>query len=106
MKYQVRLTEKAEQDVATVLDWFGEPDALPAARKWFGQLMAAIDTLETMPGRCGVAAESADVGVEIRELLVGKRHGIYRVIFQLEKRTVFILRIRHAAREALSRDDL
>ncbi len=72
MKFHVRLTEKAEQDVATVLQWFLEQDAVAAGGKWFAHLITAVGKLEAMPERCGLAAEAADIGLEIRELLFGE----------------------------------
>ena len=68
--------------------------------------MTAIDSLETMPERCGQASEATDVGLDIREFLFGKRHGTYRVLFQIDGRTVYILRVWHSARDAVSRDDV
>ena len=56
MKYRVRLTGKAEQDVLEVLAWFRDQSAIEAGGKWFARLMAQIDKLETMPKRCGLAA--------------------------------------------------
>ncbi len=106
MKFQVRLTLKAEQDAAIVLEWFRQEQMGAAGSRWFGQLMAAIDTLETMPQRCPIAAEAAEVGVEIRELLVGRRRSRYRVIFLIRRPAVHILRIWHSARDAISREDL
>jgi plasmid stabilization system protein ParE len=105
-KYHVRITEKAEQDVASVLAWFRNQATETAGGKWFAQLMAAIDTLERMPERCGMAAEATDIGLDIREILVGKRRGTYRVLYQIEGRTVHILRVWHAARDQASREDL
>ncbi|MBL8820834.1 MAG: hypothetical protein JNL58_32770, partial [Planctomyces sp.] len=42
-KYHVHITEKAEADVASVLEWFRDQSAVAAGGKWFAQLMAAID---------------------------------------------------------------
>ena len=79
---------------------------MAAGGKWFAQLMAAVDMLETMPERRGLAAEAADIGIVIRELLIGKRQGTYRVLFQVRARTVYILRVWHHARDAVTRDDV
>ncbi len=106
MKYQVRLTAKAEQDVDDILQWFGEQAATSAGERWFTQLLASVTTLETHPERCALAAEAQDIGLAIRELLIGKRHGRYRILFQITGRTVDILRIRHGARDSLSAGDL
>ena len=106
MKYRVRLTEKAEQDVSDALVWFREQSAVEAGSRWFARLMAHVDTLETMPERCGMAAESKDLGLEIRELHLGRRRGTYRLLFEIRGETVYILRVWHSARDAVSRDDL
>lgn len=106
MKFQVRLTAKAEQDIGGVLAWFQEQSAESAGARWFAQLMARITTLESHPERCGLAAEAEDLGLEVRELAFGRRRGRYRLLFQIQGRTVFILRVRHSARDAISRDDL
>jgi len=104
--FRVRLTAKAEADVDRVLRWFQEQQASAAGGRWFARLMAKIDTLETHPERCGLADESDELGVEIRELLFGKRHGVYRILFKIEERTVQILRVWHGARERVSPEDL
>jgi plasmid stabilization system protein ParE len=105
-KYQVRLTDLAEQDVDSVLRWLGEKASAAVAGKWFTELMVAIDTLESMPERCALEAEAPDLEREIRELLIGKRRGKYRVIFEIRGRTVHILRIWHGARDALTPKDV
>ncbi len=46
------------------------------------------------------------MGVEVREILVGKRRGTYRALFQIRGHTVHILRVWHSARDAISPDDL
>lgn len=68
--------------------------------------MARMDTLETQPERCRLADEADDVGIELRELLFGRRHGMYRILFEIQGRVVHILRIRHTARDSVSGSDL
>ncbi len=106
MKYRVRLAAKAEADVDRVLRWFHEQQAAVAGGRWFARLMAKIDTLEAHPDRCGVAVESEELGIEIRELLFGRRHGVYRILFQIDGKTVHILRVWHGARDRVSSGDL
>ena len=43
---------------------------------------------------------------EIRQLLYGRRGGVYRVLFTITGRDIRVLHIRHAAREALSAKEL
>jgi plasmid stabilization system protein ParE len=106
VKYRARLTAKAEADVDGVLRWFRDQQATAAGGCWFARLMTKIDTLETHPERCGIAIESEELGVEIRELLFGRRHGVYRILFQIDGKTVHILRVWHGARDRVSPEDL
>lgn len=106
MKYVVRLSARAEEDVADVLKWFRKQKATAAGGRWFRRLMSTIDTLERNPQRCSLAAEAEEVGVEVRELLFGKRRGQYRLLFDIRGKTVNILRVWHSARDAITRDDL
>ena len=106
MKFQVRLTAKAEEDLEIILRWFQEQSAGVAGVRWMAQLMARIATLESHPERCPLAAEAEDLGLEIREHSIGRRRGKHRLLFQIQGRTVFILRVWHSARDAISRDDL
>jgi plasmid stabilization system protein ParE len=106
MKYRVHITAKAEEDAEGVLAWFHENQATAAGARWFAGIMAAIDTLESHPMRCRIAPESEDIGVEIRQLLFGKRRGVYRVYFLIKGQTVYILRIRHGAMDRLKQEDL
>ena len=106
MKFRVRITPNAEQDVERVLVWFQGRAADAAGRRWFAQLMAHIVTLETQPQRCPMANEAENLGVEVRELLFGKRQGTYRILFLISGRTVHILRVWHGARDAPTAEDL
>ena len=106
MKYRVRLTDKAEADVASVLEWFRDQQALAAGGKWYAALIQGLDTLEMHPERCGLAAEADELGHDVRELLIGKRRGVNRLLFIVSGKAVEILRVWHSARNAVTRDDL
>lgn len=71
-------------------------------------LLDAIQGLRVLPTRCPLAPESADMPVEIRQLLYGKRGGVYRILLsvQEEQKVVVVWRIRHSARLSLSPDQL
>ena len=106
MAYRVVLTDKAEADVESVLKWFHDQRATEAGGRWYAQLVARLDTLESHPERCALAAESEDVGEEIRELLLGRRRYKYRILFRISGKTVVILRIWHGSRNSITRDDI
>lgn len=106
MAYRVVLTEKAEADVDSVLRWFHDQRATEAGSRWFKQLMSRLNTLEQHPDRCSLAVESEEVGLEIRELLLGRRRYTYRILFSISAQTVTILRVWHSSRDAITRDDV
>lgn len=86
--------------------WFAAQRAVDAGGRWLRGLLQAIETLESMPTRCALAAESHQSGREIRELHFGKRRGTYRILFELQGKTVFVLYVRHAARDQVSPGEL
>lgn len=106
MTFRVLLTDKADADVDSILRWFHDQRATEAGRRWFAQLMDRLDTLEQHPDRCPLAAESEDVGLDVRELLVGRRRYKYRILFTVSERNVTILRVWHSSRDAITRKDL
>ena len=67
-------------------------------------LYKAIDTPQTRPLRCPFAAESDKFPEEIRELVYGrrgKRIHKHRIIFTVREDAVYVLYVRHPARDEL-----
>lgn len=66
-------------------------------------------SLSEMPRRCPTAPEAEKLGEQMRQLLYGRRSGVYRIIFRIEEEpepVARILAIRHGARECLDPEDL
>jgi plasmid stabilization system protein ParE len=105
MKYAVRITSRALREVNQVVQWISERSER-AARVWHEQILAAAESLELNPKRCSLAPESEWFGAEVRQHFFGKRRGIYRILFEIRGRTVYILRIRHGARRLLEPGEL
>lgn len=106
--YRVHITHHARDDIDGALSWLGQHISPSQVELWLQQLYDTIDTLESYPLRCTTAPETADIGIEIRQLQFGNRRGVYRILFLIEGNHVHILRIRHAARKRLThntRDD-
>ncbi len=106
MRYTVRLTAKAEADVDAALTWLRQQTSEAVVSRWFAQLSARIETLQSNPRRCGLAVEHSDLELEIRELVFGRRLGRYRILFGISGNTVNVLRVWHAARDAVTGTDL
>ena len=62
---------------------------------WFNGLVEVSESLSTNPERCPRAPESNEVDREIRQLLYGK----YRILFMIRDDTVYLLHVRHGARQ-------
>jgi plasmid stabilization system protein ParE len=105
MSYLVNITARALGEIDEALGWLAER-SLPAATRWYMQLMKAIRSLEDNPERCELAPESDWYPGELRQLLHGKRRGVYRVLFEVRGGTVFVLRVRHHAQTLLGPGDL
>lgn len=105
MTHVIRITPKANADIDAAVAWRSRR-SIPAAVRWHGGLLTTVRTLRTNPERCPAADEAADVGIDLRMLRYGRRRDIYRILFVIEGQTVQVLRIRHAAQDRLTADDL
>jgi plasmid stabilization system protein ParE len=94
--YRVEPTDKALVDAGSAYSWISE-QSKGAALRWYEGLLKAFRSLEKSPLRCPLAPESAFFEEEIRQLIYGK----YRILFTVEGKQVFVLRVRHSAREYL-----
>ena len=105
MSYTIDIVSRARTDIRSVVNWRSQQSASSAAR-WHAGLLNAIRSLCDNPERCPLADEAADLGMELRELLYGRRRNIYRILFTIEEQTVNVLRVRHAAQDRLSGDEI
>jgi plasmid stabilization system protein ParE len=104
MEYAVELTGRAERDLKKLLEYIEVLNS-PSARRWFNGLEKAIYGLDRFPRRCSLAREARKEGHPIRQLLYGKKPGVYRVLFEIQEltRRVRVLAIRHGARDEWNR---
>jgi plasmid stabilization system protein ParE len=100
MAQSVFITMRALSEIDEALDWIAEHSEA-AALRWHERLMEAIHSLEHHPERCELAPEADWFGAEIRQLIYGKRRGIYRILFEIRSNKVVILRVRHSAQALL-----
>ena len=103
MKYRVDITIEAESEIREAYLWIHHDSPANAAR-WRCGLLQAVRSLSQQPMRCPIAPENTYFQQEIRQLLYGKRTGVYRVLFVMDKNVISILHVRHAAREYLQPD--
>jgi plasmid stabilization system protein ParE len=105
MTYRVILQPRAQVEVEEAFRWIAE-ESPARAEKWFDGLQAAIETLSEFPTRCALAPESDAFSEDLRQLLYGKRSGVYRILFVIRDDTVRVLTVRHGARARLTAQDL
>ncbi len=98
--YRLEPTDKALVDAGKAYFWIRERSET-AALRWYQGLLKAFRSLEQNPLRCPLAAESPFFEQQIRQLIYGK----YRVLLTVEGETVFVLRVRHGAREYLKPEE-
>ena len=96
MRFSVLIQPPAEADAEAAYLYIQE-HAPRAAEAWLDGLLAALETLATMPERCPRAPENDAFDEEIRQLL----HRSHRVLFTVRGTEVHILHIRHAAQDRL-----
>ena len=80
MKRRVVMTHRAMAEMELAYAWIAG-FAPAAAERWKERLLKAVDSLEELPARCGLAPEAASFAREIRQLLFGKKRGTYRILF-------------------------
>ena len=73
--------------------------------------MDGIVSLQELPARHSVVAESRELGQEVRLLLVGRRNRTYKVYFAINYETlstglVRVFHVRHWARNRPNEDEL
>jgi plasmid stabilization system protein ParE len=107
MAFTVVLGRKAQTDIADNTTWLEATRGLRAADHWrVGLLTAVIPALETDPNRYPQAEEAADLGIDLRELLHGRRPHVFRILFTIDGDTVNVYRVRHAAQDRITEDNI
>jgi plasmid stabilization system protein ParE len=101
LAYEVKTSEKAEEDVRQIYRLI-RADSATAADHWFLGIYDRIESLRTFPLRCPLAPESSDQPEVIRQQLFGR----YRILFAVRGKQVLVLHIRHGARDRAGSDDI
>jgi plasmid stabilization system protein ParE len=90
--------------------WLKEQVSERQATRWYNGLVDAVYSLDTLPLRCPLAAESEELGIALRQLLYGKRSATYRILFALvregDEEVVRVYRIWHGARDRIQTQDI
>lgn len=107
MSYQLHLAKRAERDRDEAFEWYVRNYSEAFAVDWYCGLSRAIRSLADNPERCGFVRENERFPFDVRELLYGKsRKNRHRILFTLTEGSVYVLHIRHTARDELASGDL
>ena len=108
MAFRVELAPRAFQDLNEITNHIKTLGSAEQAGKWLDGILEAIGSLRRLAARCPVAAESADLGFEVRRLVYGRRNRGYKVYFAIHDatETVRIFHVRHWARRLLASREL
>jgi plasmid stabilization system protein ParE len=104
MTYHIIIEPTAEREIRSAVQWKTENASPTVAARWYNGLIQKIDTRRLHPTRCPLAAENDKFDEEIRELLYGrggKRVHRHRILFTIREDTIYILYVRHTARDEL-----
>jgi plasmid stabilization system protein ParE len=106
MIFTVDVTERAERDVSSVLQWLRERSPRGAAN-WLNRYHHALRTLRANADGFGLAPEADEPGEDLREITFKTRHGnAYRIVFIIRGEIVHVLRVRSTAQALLTSDEL
>ena len=97
MTFDVEVTRRTQRDIDRAYAWY-EKRSPQGAVAWHRDIFAALERLETLPERGPIAEEESEAfGVEVRQLLCRE----HRILFTVERKTVFVLTVRHSKRKPL-----
>jgi plasmid stabilization system protein ParE len=99
MTFRVEVTSEAERDADAILEWLFLQYAGDTGVRWFNALADAIASLAKFPQRCPLASESSISPFEVRQLLYGHAPHVYRILFTIDDKAVYVLHIRHGRRQ-------
>jgi plasmid stabilization system protein ParE len=97
VKYRVVVSARAKAEALKAFGWLAD-ESPDAAAHWYVGLEKAIGKLKNFPNRHPVAEqESEQLGITLRQMLYGRRRGVYRIFFSDEGDTVTLHYMRHSA---------
>ena len=104
--FQVHELRRAQADVRSIVHWLADRSP-QGAQAWLRAYDAMISRLKQQAASCGLAPESTDCQLDVRQVLFKTRRGrIYRALFLIENEDVYILRVRGPGQAPVKPDEL
>ena len=102
----VRIRRRATADLVEIARFIAETVSLSSAVRWRRRIDEVINSLAQDADLWPEADDPAGLGSKLRCRLFGRRRHVYRILFVIVGQTVSVLRVRHAAQDSLTDDDL
>jgi plasmid stabilization system protein ParE len=104
--FRVLLGSGAVADVEHIYAWIKDRSERGAVR-WYAAFLQAASKLRSDPARNAVAAESEQLGEEVRESFFRTPRGrSYRLLFAIRSTEVWILRVRGRGQAPVRLEDI
>ncbi len=101
MDYQVRVSERAKRDIEDDFQYV-QAHAPESAVRWRYGIEQKVLSLRAFPSGFGLAPENDHEEAELRQTLFGR----WRILFIVEAEIVYVLTIRHSARDLMSASEI
>ncbi len=101
MAYTVEFSARANRDIDEIVARI-QADAPIRATQWRKKLHMKLQALITFPESGGLAPENEEARTEVRQLI----YGWYRALYTIRGATIYILTIRHGARQLMSSEEM
>lgn len=106
MTFTVRELPRAKSDKHHIVAWLFERSPR-GAEAWLDAYDRMAERLRVAADTLSSAQESKDLALEVKQILFKTRHGrVYRALFHIDGRDVFILRVRGPGQAPIAPDDL
>lgn len=106
MPYRVIILRSASKDIDDKFESIRRHLGRLTAIRWSSRISERFIELEDRPEMWPEAEEAADLGINLRERLHGRRPHVYRILYTIDGDAVHIHRVRHAAQDRLGSDEI
>ncbi len=107
MNFEIVIKPKAKWDIRKEESYLTRDRNTRAVPKWQARVIHFRTQLAADLHRYPQAEEADDLGLDLRELSIGKKRGTtHRVLFTIRGNLVVVHRVRQAAQDRLTEDDL
>ncbi|MCG8451011.1 MAG: type II toxin-antitoxin system RelE/ParE family toxin [Pirellulales bacterium] len=96
MPLSVRLSDEALARITEISDFIAK-DSPENARRWRAGIRQKIKSLDELATRHAVLYTPQQASREVRQTF----YGVYRILYAIEKNSVYILTVRHGARRPM-----